>query len=212
MKYYEKFINKLESLLTPDDYDKLFNINYKGKKNIVAFKIKEIIEDEPQEFRDDVILNRDEYIKIVCCEWSKLYRPLTPQQKLIVLANIYQLYNYTDDGDRIYVPTNKILEVIDEGRVSEYHTGSVCRISNYMTDLPGLLSGDVLYWLQHEWRTLSGDWYSKVNGKSFISRRSNGFTVLHYKAFNEIFKQAYNRELKCADMFKDKSLYDKYGI
>lgn len=211
MKYYDHFIEKLETLMTDEDYKFLKGKVYHDKKDYISLKIGDILAGEKRDFIQDVALNREDYLVTTCCQWKKLYPELTPEQKIIVLVNVYNIYRLNEDGkSRTYESTKSFLKILDEGRISEYKVSAVGHISDYTRDLPGLSPSDVLFWLQHEWHDLSGDWFEKIRNKDYVSRNTVRFTIRNYQAFNEIFKQCFDRELKCIDRFRDKTMIDEF--
>ena len=209
-KYYERFVNKLDKILTEEDLKYLYEKVYHDKRDYIALKIRDILAGEDREFIQDVSLNRESYLNDVCCQWQKLYKVLTPEQKIITLVYVYNLYTLNPDGTRTYLEGKDALKIIDEGMVNRYKVSAIGHISDYMRELPDLTPSDVLFWLQHEWKELSGDWYAKVPYKDYVSRNTTRFTSKTYQAFSEIFKQAFGREIKCIEKHRDRTLVDDF--
>lgn len=210
MKYYDHFLEKLDKLVTDEDIKFLKTQPYHEKKKHLDSKIKQIIQGESREFIGDVVINKDEYLTELVCQWSRLYTPLTPDQKLLVLVNLYNAYIMYDDKSRVYLSHHDFLRAVDTGTMYKYWVSSVGLVTDYMRDLPNLSPSDVLFWLQHEWKDLSGDWFEKLKGKEYLSRNTNRFTPRTYQAFNEIFKQAIGRELRCFDQFRNITMLDTF--
>lgn len=210
MKYYDHFLEKLDKLMTTEDFNFLKDKIYQEKKQYIELKIKDLLKGESKEFIVDVALNKDKYLTECCCQWSKLYPILTAEQKIIVLTNIYCLYKLNPDGTRTYADGKMFLKILDEGLVNRYKVSAVGHTTDYMRDLPNLIPSDVLFWLQHEWHKLSGDWFEKIKNKDYVSRNTTRFTPRNYQAFNEIFKQCFGRELKCIERYRDKTLIDEF--
>ena len=211
MKYYDKFVNKLDEVLKDEDYKVILLKNYLDKKEYIMLKLKDVLKGETKEFIQDVTLNKEEYIQEVCCYWEKLFNPLSEEQKLIVIANSYNLYTLDPiTNSREYEDPKNVLKIIDEGRVDEYKVSAVGTISDYMRDLTGVSSSDVIFWLHNEWYNLSGDWFDKLKNRDYISRGTNRFTSRNYQAFNEIIKKCIGRELKCIDKYRNKTIIDEF--
>ena len=210
MKYYDKFMERLQMFITDEECDLVKKKVYHDKKAYIELKISDIIKEQDHDFIMDVAFNKDEYLTTVCCQWNKLFTPLKPEQKLIVLVNIYCIYTLNRDGSRTYENAKSFLRILDEGHVERYWCSAIGHTYDYMKDLPDLNSSDVMYWLHHEWKQLSGDWFEKIKNKDFVSRNTTKFTARNYQAFNVIFKQCFGRDLKCYWKFEKITLLDEF--
>lgn len=210
VKFYKQFENKLDSIMTDEDINNLRSRDYYDKKEYLELKLKEVLDGENKEFIQDVAFNKEAYITEVCCQYARIYKQLTPEQKMIVLVAVYPAYNFNADGTRTYLDYKGFLQELDSGRMNRHKMSSVGLTTDYMSLLPDLTPPDVIYWLQHEWHVLSGDWFWKLRNKDYVTRNHKGFTPRHYQAFNEIFKQCFNRELTCIDKYRNKSMLDVY--
>lgn len=211
MKYYERFINKLETILTEEDFGNLKKETYFNKQRLITSKMKEILEGETDEFRQDFALNKEEYLVEACCHWEKLFNPLNPQQKMLVLVNCYCIYTLDKYNDkRTYYDSKVFMKALNDGEIFKYRVSKVGHLSDFINTLKdeGLTISDVMYWLQHEWRNLSGDYFSKQRGTDFISRDNTYFTARHYQAFNKMILEAFGKELKCIDKFNNTAVDD----
>lgn len=210
IKYYKQFESKLDKVITDEDIQILRSKDYYDKKEYLEFKLKDILEGENLEFKQDVAFNKEEYIVEATCQYARLYKKLTPEQKMIVLVNAYPAYNFNMDGSRTYLDYKRFLQELDNGQMNRHKMSSVGLTVDYMSLLPELTPPDVLFWLQHEWHDLSGDWFWKLKSKNYITRNHKGFTPKHYQAFNEIFKQCFGRELKCIEKYRTRTMIDEY--
>ena len=210
MLYYKQFESKLDKVLTDEDIEILRSKDYYAKREYVELKLKDILEGENKEFKQDVAFNKEEYLTEAVCQYARIYKQLTPEQKMIVLANVYPAYNFNPDGSRTYLDSKQFLQELDNGRMNRHKMSAVGLTIDYMSLLPELTPPDVIFWLQHEWHDLSGDWFWKLRYKDYITRNHKGFGPKHYQAFNEIFKQCFGRELKCINKFRNRTIIDEY--
>ena len=124
---------------------------------------------------------------------------------------MYKIYNFK--GEELDTVTNKkyrdpevFVKVLDEGKIHEWYVS----VTGYCDTVENLLekkvsTSDILFWLQNDWREISGDYFIKKNSNT-LSRGTNIFEDKHYRAFNIIFKHVFGRDLKCIGNFAESNL------
>ena len=213
------FIESTYRVLGEDGLEEVRKNTYWYKYNTLKRHIGEILKDLREngysELASKVYVNGDSYYTNACCHAEKFFNPLNAEQKFLVLLNCFKIFNHkqemkTNDNNKVYRDEKTFVKELDNGTIEDWDV-SAC---GYISDIEKALNykctaSDILFWLQHEWRTLSGDYFRK-NYKAF-TRGYSTFSPRHYRAFNTIFKQVFSRDLKCIDKYaeeKDKSLID----
>lgn len=154
-----------------------------------------------REIVDKLLVNKKAYFTDVIVHGRKFYRPLTWEQKLIVLTEMYKIYNFKEEEldtieNKKYRDSDVFIKVLDEGKIDQWSVS----VTGYCDTTINLLENkvnisDVLFWLQNDWSKLSGDFFIKKNSNT-LSRNTNIFEAKHYHAFNSVFKQVFKRDLK----------------
>lgn len=188
---------------------------YNEMKRRIGDILKDLREHGYSEIAQKVYVNGDPYYTNASCHAKKFFKELNVEQKFTTLLHCYRIYNHkqemeTNSDNKVYRDFKTFVKELDNGSIEDWEVSSFGYTSNIEVDLKKeVTASDILYWLQHEWQDLSGDYYKK-QGKVF-TRGVSTFTPQHYRAFNEIFKQIFGRELKCINNYKkenDKSLID----
>jgi hypothetical protein len=210
------FMEVVYDVLGSEGISEMKKVTYWFKHDILEKNYRAIIkalEEHPKgkDLVDKVLVNKKAYFTDVIVFGRKFYRPLTWEQKFIVLTEMYKIYNW--NGEELDTPENKkyrdaevFVKVLDEGKISDWYVS----VTGYCDTTVNLLENkvsisDVLFWLQNDWRNLSGDYWIKKNSNT-LSRGTNVFENRHYQAFNEIFKKVFGRDLKCIGNFTDNNV------
>lgn len=193
--------------------------NYWYKYNEMKRRLGEILKDLREhgysEVAQKVYVEGDPFYTNASCHAEKFFTELNLEQKFITLLHCYRIYNHKQEvginlDNKVYRDFKIFVKELDNGSIEDWDVGSFGYTSNIEIALDKkVTASDILYWLQHEWQDLSGDYFKK-QGKIF-TRGVSTFTPRNYRAFNEIFKQVFGRDLKCINNYKeedDKSLID----
>lgn len=204
MKYYKKLVEKLEKVLTPSDYEIMADYTYDNRILYLEDMIGLVIRGESKDFIQDVVLNKTKYMTEICCQWAKLHKELTAEQKFLVIINLYRTYTLDEEGYKVEDTPETFFKYLNDGSLLTRRTNSKCKISSFMNCMPKVDDNDVIFWLQHEWKDLSGDWITVIRSGNYISKNSREFTVRHYLAFNIFYKEVFGKDIKCIDEMKAK--------
>lgn len=207
------FMEVVYAVLGPKKISEMKRVSYWFKHDMLENNFKQIIdalEEHPKgkDLVNKVLVNKKAYFTDVIVYGRKFYKPLTWQQKLIVLTEIYNIYNW--NGEELDTFTNKkyrgaetFIKVLEEGKIEDWYVSS----SSYCDNLESILDNkvsvsDILFWLQNDWKAISGDYWYKKNSNT-ITRRTTVFADKHYRAFNSVFSRVFGRDLKCIDQFSE---------
>lgn len=182
-------------------------MTYWFKYDMLEKNFREIIKElekseEGSEIVDKLLVNKRAYFTDALCTGRKFYRSLTWEQKLIVLTEMYKIYNHkTEELDTVdnkrYREAEVFIKVLDEGKIDEWYVSVSAYCDNLETLLDNKVSvSDCMFWLQNDWREMSGDYFVKKNA-NMLTRRTAVFGDKHYTAFNKIFKSVFGRDLRC---------------
>ena len=210
------FMETVYDVLGPEGISEMKKVTYWFKHDILEKNFKSILDalsknPKGEYLVDKVLVNKKAYFTDVIVYGRKFYRPLTWEQKFIILTEMYKIYNYKGEEldtieNKKYRNAETFVKVLDEGKISEWYVS----VTGYCDTTVNLLENkvtisDVMFWLQNDWKELCGDYWIKKNSNT-LSRGTNVFEDRHYKAFNEIFKKVFNRDLKCIDNLSDNSV------
>lgn len=201
----------IDEVLTQKDFIEMKKVTYWFKHDILERNFKSILDaletyPEGSKIADKMIVNKKPYFTHIIVTSANFHRPLTWKQKFVVLTEMYKIYNYK--GEELDTLENKryrspevFIKVLDEGKIDEWSVS----VSGYCDTAMHLLEhvvniSDIIFWLQNEWRGMSGDYFIKKNS-NVLSRKTNIFTDRHYSAFNTVFNKVFGRDLKCVGKF-----------
>lgn len=210
------FMEVVYDVLGSEGISEMKKLTYWFKHDLLEKNFKAILdklEEHPKgkEMVDKVLINKKSYFTDVIVFGRKFYRPLTWEQKFIVLTEMYKIYNYK--GEELDTPENKkyrdaetFVKVLDEGKVDEWYVS----VTGYCDTTVNLLENkvnisDIMFWLQNDWKEMTGDYWIKKNSNT-LSRGTNVFLDRHYQAFNSIFNKVFKRDLKCVGNFTDSNV------
>lgn len=187
--------------------EEIKKVSYWFKYDMLDKNYREIIKELEtreggSELVDRLLINKRAFFTDALCTGRKFYRSLTWEQKLIVLTEMYKIYNHkTEELDTVdnkrYRSAEEFMRVLDEGKIDEWYVSVSAYCDNLETLLDNKVSvSDCMFWLQNDWKEMSGDYFVKKNA-NMLTRRTSVFGDKHYAAFNRIFKAVFGRDLRC---------------
>ena len=205
------FMGVVYSVLGSKGISDMKKVTYWFKHDILEKNFKQIIdalEEHPKgkDMVNSLLVNKKAYFTDIIVYGRRFYRPLTWEQKFIVLTQMYKIYNW--NGEELDTVTNKkyrepeeFIKVLDKGEISDWYVSA----SGYCDTVVSLLDNkvsvsDILFWLQNDWKAISGDYWIKKNSNT-LSRRTTVFADTHYRAFNSVFRKVFDRDIKCIQDF-----------
>lgn len=188
---------------------------YNTMKRHIGGILKDLRERGYNDLASKVYVNGDTYYTNACCKAEKFFNPLGEEEKFLVLLKCFKIFNHkqemeTNENNKVYRDEKTFVKELDNGTIEDWDISAFGYINDIEKELNfKYTASDILYWLQTEWRDLSGDYFRK--NKLVFTRGYTTFTPRHYRSFNVIFKRVIGRDLKCIDKYKeekDKSLID----
>ena len=207
------FIESIYRVIKEEDLEGIRKSPYWKKYAEIKQRFGDIIKDLRDHGYSDVAqklyMEPNPFYTHACCHAEKLFESLSDEQKFITLLYCYRIYNHkqemgTNPDNKAYRDFKIFVKELDNGTIEDWELSCFGYISSIDIALEKkFLDTDVLFWLQHEWQDLTGDYFMKQGG--IFTRKVSTFTPRHYRAFNEIFKRVFGRDLKCINKYKEEN-------
>lgn len=215
------FMEVVNNVLGSSGLSEMRTLTYWFKHDLLERNFRKIIdalEEHPKgkNMVDKVLVKKRAYFTDCVLFNRKFYRSLTWEQKYVILTECYKIYNYVGEDldtfeNKKYRGAEVFTKVLDEGKIDEWSVS----VSAYADTIESLLENkasisDVLFWLQNDWKKLSGDYWIKKDSNT-ISRRTNVFEDRHYNSFNYVFNKVFGRDLKSIGNFAETNVKGVLG-